>query len=47
VYIAFEFLRGQSLRAEMAGRPMNPRRAVDRSPTPLRRRTPPGSCMAD
>jgi serine/threonine-protein kinase len=29
VYIAFEFLRGQSLRAEMAGRPMNPRRAVE------------------
>jgi serine/threonine-protein kinase len=29
VYIAFEFLRGQSLRAESAGRPMNPRRAVE------------------
>ena len=27
VFVAFEFLRGQSLRAEMAGRPMNPRRA--------------------
>jgi serine/threonine protein kinase len=29
VYIAFEFLRGQSLRAETTGRPMNPRRAVE------------------
>ena len=29
VYVAFEFLRGQSLRAEMAGRPMNPRRALE------------------
>jgi serine/threonine-protein kinase len=28
VYLAFEFLRGQSLRAEMAGRPMNARLAV-------------------
>lgn len=28
-YLAFEFLRGQSLRAEMAGRPMNVRRAVE------------------
>lgn len=29
VYIAFEYVRGQSLRAEMAGRPMNVRRAVE------------------
>jgi eukaryotic-like serine/threonine-protein kinase len=29
VFVAFEFLRGQSLRAEMAGRPMNPRRALE------------------
>jgi serine/threonine-protein kinase len=29
VYIAFEFLKGQALRAEMAGRPMNPRRALE------------------
>jgi serine/threonine protein kinase len=29
LYLAFEFLRGQSLRAEMAGRPMNVRRAVE------------------
>jgi serine/threonine-protein kinase len=29
VFIAFEFLRGQSLRAETTGRPMNPRRAVE------------------
>ena len=29
VYLAFEFLKGQSLRAEMAGRPMNVRRAVE------------------
>lgn len=29
VYLTFEFLRGQSLRAEMAGRPMNVRRAVE------------------
>jgi serine/threonine protein kinase len=29
VYLAFEFLTGQSLRAEMAGRPMNVRRAVE------------------
>lgn len=29
VYLVFEFLTGQSLRAEMAGRPMNVRRAVD------------------
>ena len=28
-YLAFEFLKGQSLRAEMAGRPMNVRRAVE------------------
>jgi serine/threonine protein kinase len=28
VYLAFEFVRGQPLRAEMAGRPMHPRRAV-------------------
>jgi eukaryotic-like serine/threonine-protein kinase len=27
-YLAFEFVKGQSLRAEMAGRPMPPRRAV-------------------
>jgi serine/threonine-protein kinase len=29
VFLAFEFLKGQSLRAEMAGRPLNVRRAVD------------------
>lgn len=29
VYLAFEFVKGQSLRAEMAGRPMNPRRALE------------------
>jgi serine/threonine-protein kinase len=29
LYLAFEFLKGQSLRAELAGRPMNVRRAVD------------------
>lgn len=29
VFVAFEFLKGQSLRAEMAGRPMNVRRAVE------------------
>jgi len=29
VYVVFEFLKGQPLRAEMAGRPMNVRRAVD------------------
>lgn len=29
VYLVFEFLTGQSLRAEMAGRPMNVRRAVE------------------
>lgn len=29
VFVAFEFLRGQSLRAEMAGRPMHPRRALE------------------
>ena len=29
IYVAFEFLKGQSLRAELAGRPMNVRRAVD------------------
>jgi serine/threonine protein kinase len=29
VYLAFEFLKGQSLRAEMAGRPLNVRRALD------------------
>ena len=29
VFLAFEFLKGQSLRAEMAGRPMNVRRAVE------------------
>ena len=28
VYLAFEFIKGQSLRAEMAGRPMHPRRAL-------------------
>ena len=28
-YLVFEFLRGQPLRAEMAGRPMNVRRAVE------------------
>jgi eukaryotic-like serine/threonine-protein kinase len=28
-YLAFEFLRGQSLRAEMGGRPMNVRRAIE------------------
>ena len=29
VYLVFEFLTGRSLRAEMSGRPMNVRRAVD------------------
>jgi len=29
VYIVFEFLKGQSLRSEMGGRPINVRRAVD------------------
>jgi serine/threonine-protein kinase len=29
VFLVFEFLKGQSLRAEMAGRPMNPRRALE------------------
>ena len=29
LFLAFEFLKGQSLRAEMAGRPMNVRRAVE------------------
>ena len=29
VYVVFEFLKGRSLRAEMAGRPVNVRRAVD------------------
>jgi serine/threonine protein kinase len=29
VYLVFEFQKGQSLRAEMAGRPMNVRRAVE------------------
>jgi eukaryotic-like serine/threonine-protein kinase len=29
VYIVFEYLKGQSLRAEMGGRPMNVRRAVE------------------
>ena len=29
LFLAFEFLKGQSLRAEMAGRPMNMRRAVE------------------
>ena len=29
VYLVFEYLKGQSLRAEMAGRPMNIRRAVE------------------
>lgn len=29
VFLVFEFLKGQSLRAEMAGRPMNVRRAVE------------------
>ena len=29
VYLAFEFQKGQSLRAESAGRPMNVRRAVE------------------
>lgn len=28
-YVAFEFVKGQSLRAEMAGRPMNPRRTLE------------------
>ena len=28
-YVAFEFVRGQSLRAELAGRPMNVRRAIE------------------
>ena len=31
VYLAFEYVRGQSLRAEMAGRPMNVRHALDLS----------------
>ena len=29
VFLAFEFVKGQSLRAELAGRPMNVRRAVE------------------
>lgn len=29
VYLVFEYLKGQSLRAEMAGRPMNVRRAIE------------------
>ena len=29
VYVVFEFLKGRSLRSEMAGRPINVRRAVD------------------
>jgi len=29
VYVAFEFVRGRSLRSEMANRPMNPRRALE------------------
>ena len=29
IYIVFEFLKGQSLRSEMAGRPINVRRAID------------------
>jgi serine/threonine protein kinase len=29
IYLVFEFLKGQPLRAEMAGRPMNVRRAVE------------------
>ena len=29
VYVAFEFVKGQSLRAELGGRPMNVRRAVE------------------
>jgi len=29
VFLAFEYLKGQSLRAEMAGRPLNVRRAVE------------------
>jgi serine/threonine protein kinase len=29
VYLAFEFLQGQSLRAEMAGRPLNVQRAIE------------------
>jgi serine/threonine protein kinase len=29
VYIVFEFLKGQSLRSEMGGRPINVRRAID------------------
>ena len=29
IYLAFEFLKGQSLRAEMAGRPMTVRRAIE------------------
>lgn len=29
VYVVFEFLNGQSLRAEMGGRPMNVRRAIE------------------
>lgn len=31
VYLVFEFLKGQSLRAEMAGRPVNVRRAIERA----------------
>ena len=37
VYLVFEFLSGQSLRAEMAGRPMNVRRAVELAQDPDRR----------
>src|SRR5436190_12446124 len=29
IYIVFEFLKGQSLRSEMGGRPINVRRAMD------------------
>jgi serine/threonine protein kinase len=29
VYVVFEFLKGRSLRSEMAGRPVNVRRAID------------------
>jgi serine/threonine-protein kinase len=29
IFLAFEYLQGQSLRAEMGGRPMNVRRAID------------------
>jgi serine/threonine-protein kinase len=29
LFVAFEFLKGQPLRAEMAGRPMNPRRVLE------------------